>query len=139
MSTRNLPGGKGRPARKAHNLTAISESIVQKMWEPRHLTTLWAFTACYRDSFPITRKADNTTLNDGKTRKILFLNSKRADAGSALEFVHSMDVGSISTDFEDTFCLRLQDRSRMSQGPCIYGFQSNRPMRRRGGNDGPGQ
>jgi hypothetical protein len=21
------------------------------MWEPRHLTTLWAFTACYRDSF----------------------------------------------------------------------------------------
>jgi hypothetical protein len=23
------------------------------MWEPRHLTTLWAFTACYRDSFPL--------------------------------------------------------------------------------------
>jgi hypothetical protein len=21
------------------------------MWEPRHPTTLWAFTACYRDSF----------------------------------------------------------------------------------------
>jgi hypothetical protein len=21
------------------------------MWEPRPLTTLWAFTACYRDSF----------------------------------------------------------------------------------------
>jgi hypothetical protein len=21
------------------------------MWEPRRLTTLWAFTACYRDSF----------------------------------------------------------------------------------------
>jgi hypothetical protein len=28
MSTRNLPGGKGRPALKANNLTAISESIV---------------------------------------------------------------------------------------------------------------
>jgi hypothetical protein len=28
MSTRNLPGGKGRPARKADNLTAISEPIV---------------------------------------------------------------------------------------------------------------
>jgi hypothetical protein len=27
-STRNLPGGKGRPARKADNLTAISEPIV---------------------------------------------------------------------------------------------------------------
>jgi hypothetical protein len=28
MSIRNLPGGKGRPARKADTLTAIRESIV---------------------------------------------------------------------------------------------------------------
>jgi hypothetical protein len=28
MSTRNLPGGKGQPARKADNLTAIYEPIV---------------------------------------------------------------------------------------------------------------
>jgi hypothetical protein len=28
MSTRNLPCGKGRPAHKAHNLTAICEPIV---------------------------------------------------------------------------------------------------------------
>jgi hypothetical protein len=28
MSTRNLPGGKGRPARKADNLTAPCEPIV---------------------------------------------------------------------------------------------------------------
>jgi hypothetical protein len=28
MSTRNLPGGKGRSARKADNLTAICEPIV---------------------------------------------------------------------------------------------------------------
>jgi hypothetical protein len=28
MSTRNLPGGKGRPARKADNLTAICEPTV---------------------------------------------------------------------------------------------------------------
>jgi hypothetical protein len=48
MSTRNLPG---RPARKADNLTAICEPIVYKMWEPQHLTTLWASTACYRDTF----------------------------------------------------------------------------------------
>jgi hypothetical protein len=41
MSTRNLPGGKRRPARKADNLTAICELIVWKMWEPRRLTTLW--------------------------------------------------------------------------------------------------
>jgi hypothetical protein len=30
MSTRNIPGGKGRPARKADNLTAICEPIVYK-------------------------------------------------------------------------------------------------------------
>jgi hypothetical protein len=28
MSTRNLPGSKGRPAREADNLTAICEPIV---------------------------------------------------------------------------------------------------------------
>jgi hypothetical protein len=50
MSTRNLPGVKGRPAPKA-DLTAICEPIVYKMWGHRRLTTLWASTACYRDSF----------------------------------------------------------------------------------------
>jgi hypothetical protein len=38
-------------ARKADSLTAIYEPIVYKMWEPRCLTTLYASTACYRDSF----------------------------------------------------------------------------------------
>jgi hypothetical protein len=33
ISTRNLPRGKGRPARKADNLTVICEPIVYKMWE----------------------------------------------------------------------------------------------------------
>jgi hypothetical protein len=51
MSTRNLPKGNGRPVRGADNLTAICEPIVQKMWEPRRHTTLWAFTACYKNSF----------------------------------------------------------------------------------------
>jgi hypothetical protein len=32
-------GDKGRPARKAENLTAICERTVYKMWEPRRLTT----------------------------------------------------------------------------------------------------
>jgi hypothetical protein len=36
---------------KSDNLTAIYEPIVKKMWKPRRLTTLWASTACYRDSF----------------------------------------------------------------------------------------
>jgi hypothetical protein len=48
MSTRNIPGGEGRPSRKADNLTTICEPIVYKMWEPQHLTTLWASTARYR-------------------------------------------------------------------------------------------
>jgi hypothetical protein len=30
MSTRNIPGGEGRPARKADNVTAICEPIVYK-------------------------------------------------------------------------------------------------------------
>jgi hypothetical protein len=51
MSTRNLPGGKGQPAHKADNFTAICEPIVSKMWEPRNLTNIWAFTASYRESF----------------------------------------------------------------------------------------
>jgi hypothetical protein len=49
MSTGNLPGGKG--GRCADNLNAIYEPTVWKMWEPRRLTTLWASTARYRDSF----------------------------------------------------------------------------------------
>jgi hypothetical protein len=37
MSTRNLPGGNGRPERKG-DLTAICEQIVKKMWPPRPVT-----------------------------------------------------------------------------------------------------
>jgi hypothetical protein len=55
--TEMIPGGflgaKAGPARKAHNFTAICEPIVWKMWEPRPLTLLWAFTACYRDNFTL--------------------------------------------------------------------------------------
>jgi hypothetical protein len=58
-STRNLPGGKGRlAAHGADNLTAICEPTVYKMWEPRRLKTLWAFTACCRDSFTFQRVSD---------------------------------------------------------------------------------
>jgi hypothetical protein len=51
MSTGNIPGGEGRPARKAVNLTATWEPIVYKVWKPQHLTTLWVSTARYRDTF----------------------------------------------------------------------------------------
>jgi hypothetical protein len=46
-------GSKGRPARRADNLTVIYEPSVYKMWEPRRLTTLWAFMATYRHSFTL--------------------------------------------------------------------------------------
>jgi hypothetical protein len=51
MSTKDLSGGKGRPARKADNLTSIGDSIILQMWEPRRLAALWASTICYRNSF----------------------------------------------------------------------------------------
>jgi hypothetical protein len=54
MSTRNIRGGgggKGMSARKADNLAASCEPIVKKMWDPRCLTTPWAFTASYRNNF----------------------------------------------------------------------------------------
>jgi hypothetical protein len=50
MSTRNILLGKG-PARMADNLTAIHKPIIWKIWKPRRLTSLWASTACYRNSF----------------------------------------------------------------------------------------
>jgi hypothetical protein len=37
MSTKDLPGGKGQPAREADNLIAVYEPFVYKMWEPRRL------------------------------------------------------------------------------------------------------
>jgi hypothetical protein len=53
MSTRKILGGKGQPARRADNLAAICEPIFYEMWEPQHLTTLWASKACYRDPFTL--------------------------------------------------------------------------------------
>jgi hypothetical protein len=41
---RPFPGGNGRPARKADNL---SKPIVYKIWELRRLTNLWASKASY--------------------------------------------------------------------------------------------
>jgi hypothetical protein len=53
ISTRNLPGGKGRPVHKADNLTAICEPIGKcKSFDVSQ--TLWVSTACYSDSFTFT-------------------------------------------------------------------------------------
>jgi hypothetical protein len=52
MSSRKLPMGRGRSSRKVH-LTVICGPTVQKMWEPRRLTALWASGVCYGASLPI--------------------------------------------------------------------------------------
>jgi hypothetical protein len=57
---------KGLPVRKAGNFTAICEPIIWKMWEPRSFTTLWAFTACYSDSFFLKKRGD---LSKNRKRK----------------------------------------------------------------------
>jgi hypothetical protein len=46
MSTRNLPGGKKWPTRRADNLAAICEPNVLEMCKPQPLAALRASTAC---------------------------------------------------------------------------------------------
>jgi hypothetical protein len=46
-------GSGARPVRMADNLNAICELIVYTMWDPQHITTLLAFTACYGYSFTL--------------------------------------------------------------------------------------
>jgi hypothetical protein len=53
LSTRNIPGGKKRPAYRADNLTAICEPHVWKIWEPQPLATLRASTACTGITLPL--------------------------------------------------------------------------------------
>jgi hypothetical protein len=50
MSTKNLPGSKGRPARKA-DFTAICEQMFYENVGASRLTTLRASTVCYMDNF----------------------------------------------------------------------------------------
>jgi hypothetical protein len=48
MSTRNIPGCRGRPTREAHNLTATCEPTMYNMWQRQwRLAVLSASTACY--------------------------------------------------------------------------------------------
>jgi hypothetical protein len=49
ISTRNLPGSKERPARKADNFTAICEPIIWKMCDPQSPIIIQVSTACYKD------------------------------------------------------------------------------------------
>jgi hypothetical protein len=51
IRARSSWGCKVLAARNADKLTAICEPTVEQMWEPRRITTLWACTSCYKDSF----------------------------------------------------------------------------------------
>jgi hypothetical protein len=113
MSTRNLPGGKGRPAPMADNLTAICEPTVQEMWEPRRLTTLLASTACYRDSFIFLRTQQASV-------SIVAFISSRTVPSAVLEhsfmFVTKSDtIKCVYSVFNSTFCVC----SRTPRHDCI--------------------
>jgi hypothetical protein len=53
MSTRNLPGGKGRPAPKAEKLTSRLWADCLENVGTSTSKTLWTSTASYRDSFTL--------------------------------------------------------------------------------------
>jgi hypothetical protein len=44
-------GDWGVTGRQVDSLAAIYGAIAKAMWDPQHLLTLWAYTACYSDSF----------------------------------------------------------------------------------------
>jgi hypothetical protein len=59
------------------------------MWEPRRLTTLWASTACYRDSFY--PHPDATTANDQMMQLFGVASSLLNDAVGSSRYVVSID------------------------------------------------
>jgi hypothetical protein len=57
MITRKLPGGLKNGGRvRLTTLPPSMSRLFRKMWKPRCLTTLWASTACYTDSFTFLRQ-----------------------------------------------------------------------------------
>jgi hypothetical protein len=44
--------GKVQQTHNVYNLITVSEPIVLKMWDPQHLSNIWASTASYGDSLP---------------------------------------------------------------------------------------
>jgi hypothetical protein len=95
MSTRNLFGGKGRPALKADNLTAIYEPIVYKLWEPQNLTTLWASTACYRDTYPYLNVFKDFVISSGYIWSRILFKGHAEHVNLTLPSVDGRDFSSV--------------------------------------------
>jgi hypothetical protein len=72
MNTSNLPGGKGRAAREADNLTAFCEPVVYKMWELRRLTTLWHVTEIALPFFLMTGSLLNSCVSTQRSSRSKF-------------------------------------------------------------------
>jgi hypothetical protein len=62
-------GNKARPARKADNLSAICKPIVNKMWDPRHLT------------IPIDLHGSDYRLNTSTSQIIMWARRRFYDSG----------------------------------------------------------
>jgi hypothetical protein len=124
MSTRNFSWGGGEKwlAHKVDNLTTTCELIIQVMWEPRHPTTLWSFTSCYRDSLTFFNIFDVTDVM--ATAISLSLRGQTEQSYSWLIFWCSMWMSTRTQVFWLRFLLislvssdRCQDRASVSAQP----------------------
>jgi hypothetical protein len=79
-------GNRARPVFKASKLTAICDPTAYTMWDPEHLTILWASTACYGDSFTFSY-VDNV-----RTSQETHLCASTASYGDNVTFLYVDDV-----------------------------------------------
>jgi hypothetical protein len=82
-SFRNQTGGRSV---KLTKLTAICEPTVYTLWDPQHLTTLWAYRASYRNSFTF------LYVDDVPTSQKTYLWAYRASYRNIFTFLYVDDV-----------------------------------------------
>jgi hypothetical protein len=101
MSTRNLPGGKRRPARKAYNVTAICVAdFLDKMWEPRRLSTIWVTMSSYKDRY-YTFTFNGSAL-EGKDSLMFQLSITDLKKKKHYNFVYLYDIVALMKNIRDS-------------------------------------